>query len=738
LAGKTLANRPISELRDVLSHPSAKSTGKDEAPSSLAGKGCATCHLLTRGSIHNHNRIQPTGSNVSGNSAFRGDSGANGKASSAVRLSEWSLLAFAVIALSAGAQTTAPNEWAWMGGSSVLTDCGNMFCYPPGVYGTLGTPTPGNIPSGLVLATSWTDSRGRLWLFGGQGIGADGVIGDLNSLWKFDPSSNEWAWMDGSDTSSQPGVYGILGTPAAGNTPGSRDSGTGWTDNSGHLWLFGGVGYDSSSLLGYLNDLWEFDPSANEWAWMGGNNTLPNKSGYGGQPGIYGTLGTPAAGNVAGGRSDASGWTDSDGHLWLFGGVGYDSSGTLGYLNDLWGFNPSTNQWVWVGGSSSMNCGAGGCGQSGVYGTLGKPAAGNTPGGRNNASRWTDNSGNFWLFGGGGENDLWELIPSINEWAWMGGSSTVGSSGGQVGVYGALGTPAAGNTPGSRYGAANWTDSRGDLWLYGGEGYDSNGSSGSLNDFWKYQPHANAATPTFSVGSGTYTTAQTVTISDGTTGSTIYYTTNGTTPTTSSPVYSGPVIVLSSETVEAIATASGYVASPVATATYTIPPDFAIAINPASVSVQAGQSGTTTITVQDEGGFNGNVAFACSGLPAGDTCSFSMLTVPTPAGVTYSTLTVNTSANSAAIQRNSGPLFPESALAVAFCFLGWKKRRRWQMLVLLAASAVGLSLLGGCSGGSNSGGGGGGGGTQPVTTTVTVTATSGALSHTTTFSLTVN
>ena len=455
-----------------------------------------------------------------------------------------------------------------------------------------------------------------------------------------------------------------------------------------------------------------------------------------GQSGVYGTLGTPAAANTPGVRHYASNWIDSSDNLWLFGGEGFDANGVWGELNDLRELDRATDEWVWMGGSSTVPGTL--KGQSGVYGTLGKPAAGNTPGGRNNASRWTDNSGNFWLFGGGGENDLWELIPSINEWAWMGGSSTVGSSGGQVGVYGALGTPAAGNTPGSRYGAANWTDSRGDLWLYGGEGYDSNGSSGSLNDFWKYQPHANAATPTFSVGSGTYTTAQTVTISDGTTGSTIYYTTNGTTPTTSSPVYSGPVIVLSSETVEAIATASGYVASPVATATYTIPPDFAIAINPASVSVQAGQSGTTTITVQDEGGFNGNVAFACSGLPAGDTCSFSMLTVPTPAGVTYSTLTVNTSANSAAIQRNSGPLFPESALAVAFCFLGWKKRRRWQMLVLLAASAVGLSLLGGCSGGSNSGGGGGGGGTQPVTTTVTVTATSGALSHTTTFSLTVN
>ena len=79
-----------------------------------------------------------------------------------------------------------------------------------------------------------------------------------------------------------------------------------------------------------------------------------------------------------------------------------------------------------------------------------------------------------------------------------------------------------------------------------------------------------AATPTFSVAAGTYTTAQTVTISDATSGATIYYTTNGTTPTASSTKYTGAITVSSTETIEAIATATGYSNSAVASATYTI------------------------------------------------------------------------------------------------------------------------------------------------------------------------
>ena len=78
--------------------------------------------------------------------------------------------------------------------------------------------------------------------------------------------------------------------------------------------------------------------------------------------------------------------------------------------------------------------------------------------------------------------------------------------------------------------------------------------------------------PAFSLAAGTYTSSQSVTISDATAGATIYYTTNGTTPTTSSTVYTGAITVSATETLEAIAVETGYTNSSVATATYTIDP----------------------------------------------------------------------------------------------------------------------------------------------------------------------
>jgi hypothetical protein len=90
---------------------------------------------------------------------------------------------------------------------------------------------------------------------------------------------------------------------------------------------------------------------------------------------------------------------------------------------------------------------------------------------------------------------------------------------------------------------------------------------------WTYTPNlivATAAAPTFSPAAGMYTSAQTVTISDTTSGATIYYTTDGSTPTTASTKYTAPISVASSLTLKAIATATGFSTSAVASAAYAI------------------------------------------------------------------------------------------------------------------------------------------------------------------------
>ena len=99
------------------------------------------------------------------------------------------------------------------------------------------------------------------------------------------------------------------------------------------------------------------------------------------------------------------------------------------------------------------------------------------------------------------------------------------------------------------------------------------------------------AMPTFSPGPGTYGSVQSVTISDATPGAAIYYTTNGSNPTTSSTKYSGGVTVSSTETIKAIAVATGSKQSAVASATYTI------AAAPTATSKSASNIGNTGATL---------------------------------------------------------------------------------------------------------------------------------------------
>ena len=380
---------------------------------------------------------------------------------------------------SSGSSSPPPvhNEWTWKGGSSAADQ--------PGSYGNLGTASPSDIPGGRTYPSSWTDAAGNFWLFGGYGFASSsGTDGDLNDLWEF--SDGEWKWVSGSNQINQKGSYGTEGVASATNVPGSRYWAESWTGKSGDLWLFGGLGWDSQGLRGYLNDLWKY--SNGEWTWMSGPDIEAQGDGSTSLgTGVYGTKGVANPANTPGARVDASAWSDAAGDLWLFGGTGADD-GTHGFgvLNDLWKYNPSLNQWTWMAGSSIAD-------QVGVYGTLGTPSPANTPGARFGAATWTDAAGNLWLFGGVGNDvngqcrgtappceldDLWEYSPSLNEWTWMGGPDV----GNVAGVYGTKGVPSPSNLPPPRDNAITWVDSAGNFWLFGGD------SPYNMNDLWKYDP----------------------------------------------------------------------------------------------------------------------------------------------------------------------------------------------------------------------------------------------------------
>ena len=141
---------------------------------------------------------------------------------------------------------------------------------------------------------------------------------------------------------------------------------------------------------------------------------------------------------------------------------------------------PVPGQWTWMSGSNGIN-------QAGSYGTKGVASATNVPGARYGAVTWTDSSNNFWLFGGGGFaaigqgslNDLWKWDGS--NWTWVSGSNGTN----QQGSYGTQGVPSATNVPGARDSAVSWTDTSGNLWLFGGQGFAASGQ-GLLNDLWKW------------------------------------------------------------------------------------------------------------------------------------------------------------------------------------------------------------------------------------------------------------
>jgi uncharacterized repeat protein (TIGR01451 family) len=426
--------------------------------------------------------------------------------------------------------TIADNTWTWIKG------CGSNqagVCELKVKVESFSHPevNPGATTS---KAPHWQDSEGNLWVHGSdhQLYGQSAYF--FSYLWKFNSATKQWQWMDGK-LNWYPEVMPdpVLGAEHPDYDPGYRINGQTWTDLDDNLWLFGG---------NIKSDLWRYNKQTKMWAKMHGPN-ITNVYG------TYGSQGMPAPQNVPGSREDAVTWVDDAGNLWLFGGEGYGATTGMNKLNDLWKYDISTNQWIWMKGSNEVNGAevSNGIGfsdaantppssnyknngwkdndnnlwlyvnnsvwkyniatnmwskmkaaQNRNYGVLNVASNSNSPGLRRDYATWKEPNGDLILYGGMQINfsyefgaDLWKYSIASNMWTWIGGSKV----GDMEANYGEMGEVSYNNIPGSRFRTLAWSDNNGNRYLYGGQGFEGDEFSNFiLNDVWMSNGQFNTIT----------------------------------------------------------------------------------------------------------------------------------------------------------------------------------------------------------------------------------------------------
>jgi hypothetical protein len=181
------------------------------------------------------------------------------------------------------------------------------------------------------------------------------------------------------------------------------------------------------------------------------------------------------------------------------------------------------------------------------------------------------------------------------------------------------------------------------------------------------------ATPTITPAAGSYVNSVTITMADSTPGATIYYTQDGTTPTTSSTAYAGSFNITASQTIQAIALAPGYLTSAAASAAYVItispPTQLAFLVQPSNTATATAITPVVQVAIQDAQGntvtsANNPVTIAIANNP-GDATLGGTTTVNAVNGVAaFSNLSITPIANGYTLTATSGTL--TAATSVAF------------------------------------------------------------------------
>lgn len=156
-------------------------------------------------------------------------------------------------------------------------------------------PTPPEVSN---LAAVWDADAGEMHVFGGFG-----PTGYLRDVWTYRLATNAWVFHERGDLAP----------------PDREDHSAVWDARDGRMLVFGG-GREGRPY----DDLWSYDPKANAWTELTPEGTGPG----------------------ARFRHQAV-WDAENARLLVFGGYGGVFPG--GYRNDLWSYDPATNEWTELG-----------------------------------------------------------------------------------------------------------------------------------------------------------------------------------------------------------------------------------------------------------------------------------------------------------------------------------------------------------------------------------------------------
>ena len=367
-------------------------------------------------------------------------------------------------------------EWQWVAGSTEPNQ--------PSIY------TGDNAsPSARISAQGWCDQQGRLWLFGGYGLGGDGKIGAMNDLWMFNFDNLKWTWIGGDTVAYSRGRYDKDGSAGTTAWPRSRHHGVMWEGKPDLLFLFGGGSRPPTHTTHHrlanasvvFNDLWTYNIKEQTWTWLRGDS-LENSEGH------YTLKGLARTENEAGSRTGAIWWIDHKKRLRMHSGYGKNHhriENVLYGLSNQELYDPTTNMWTWVEGHRHL-----------LAHITDDPLLLEFPGEEVFSRGWLRGSDSLFLFDPF-HREVWLYQPSTSKWQleWkvpnakqfvIGDLYTAYDSG--YGNYGTKGIPTSQTYPGMRSRFAQWTDKNGNYWIFGGRGVSTQArkSPDDLIDIWKY------------------------------------------------------------------------------------------------------------------------------------------------------------------------------------------------------------------------------------------------------------